>query len=66
MEKQNKPLTAEERWPELDKIAQDIAENTIWQVNRWSDVPTKENLPHSSYKKQCVLEMVIKKLEAKV
>jgi hypothetical protein len=63
MKKQtNKPKTAEEEYPELDKIASEITCTTLALCNSKTS-GVKSEMP---YKAQCVLEMVIKKLEASV
>lgn len=64
--RQNKPQTPAERYPELDMLAGVIAQNIAIEINQVIEdninlVRTKCLYPH-----QCVLEMVIAKLEAKV
>jgi len=55
-----KPKTAEEQYPELNIIADKIANTTLYACNTQTE-GIKSEMP---YKAQCVLEMVIKKLEA--
>jgi hypothetical protein len=60
MKKQTKkPKTAVEKYPELDVIATEITCNTLAQCN----LKTRSVKSKMPYKEQCVLEMVIKKLE---
>ena len=54
----NIPLTAEEEYPELEVLAKEIAEKTLWHINRFT--PDNTTCP---YPRQCILEMVIAKLE---
>jgi len=51
--------SAEERYPELDSIANELYINTIHTINE--KCKTVESL--MPYKSQCVLEMLISKLE---
>ena len=56
----NKPKTAAEEYPELDKCAADIERWVIDAIHaRTKDINSK--MP---YKERCVLEMLIKRLEA--
>ena len=62
MKKHNILIPIEQEYPELNKIAQAIATTTIIGINQgMAHVKTK-----CPYPAQCVLEMVIKKLEEAV
>jgi len=52
-----KPLS--EEYPELDKCAEIIEDITIREINKMAQ-HTESEMP---YKSQCILEMVIAKLE---
>ena len=52
--------TAEEQYPELDKIATPIFERVVNKVNAINTRAMETDCP---YIRQCVLEMVISKLE---
>ena len=54
--------TAEEKYPELDEIAGKITRQTISMINTFTPLKI-EGMP---YARQCVLEMIIKKLESVV
>lgn len=56
------PKTAEERYPELDNIAFIIANKTSALINELAKTVHSDN----PYKAQCILEMVITKLEKAV
>jgi hypothetical protein len=59
MKKQYYTIPPEQEYPELDKIAQTIATTTLIGVNQGrKHVKTK-----CPYPAQCILEMVISKLE---
>jgi hypothetical protein len=59
-----KPKTAEEEYPELNEVAKVIAQTIAIEINNTiSDNIPKTNCP---YPAQCLLEMVIKKLEEAV
>jgi hypothetical protein len=58
----SKPQTAEEKYPELDIIADKIANATLYACNTQTE-GVKSEMP---YKAQCVLEMVIEKLKRQV
>ncbi len=62
MKKQIRPATAAEEYPELNKIAQAIATTTLIGINQ-GITHTQTKCP---YPAQCILEMVIKKLEEAV
>ena len=62
MNKSIPEITAEERWPELYKEAQRIADSACVQINITARV-IKSDAP---YKAQGILEMVIKILELRV
>lgn len=62
MKKQNTIIPTEQRYPELNNLAQAIATTTLIGINQ-AITHVKSEMP---YKAQCVLEMVIKKLEEKV
>ena len=66
MKKQTKILTAEERCPEYAKEAEEIAMNTCRAINNASIDLYRNRGIKCTYPAQCLLEMVIKKLEAKV
>ena len=55
--------TAEERYPELDAIANKLFENVVKKVNA---INTRAMETECPYIRQCILEMVIKKLESVV
>jgi len=59
MKKQIKIRSAEEEYPELDKCAEIIEGITIREINKMAS-HTKSKM---SYKAQCILEMVIARLE---
>ena len=52
--------TAEEQYPELDTIAYKLFEGVVKKVNA---INTKAMETDCPYIRQCILEMVIKKLE---
>ncbi len=56
-----KPKTAEEEYPELDNLSKVIAQNITVEINNI----ISDNMPITKcpYPAQCVIEMVIKKLE---
>lgn len=61
-----RPATASERWPELDKIATQIQESICGNINTMSLTTTgklKDQSEDARYPRQCILEMVISKLE---
>lgn len=55
--------TAEEQYPELDAIAYKLFENVVKKVNAINTRTMESECP---YIRQCILEMVIKKLESVV
>lgn len=57
--KTSKTLTAEQEWPELDAIATPIFESVARKINAIQINHIETSCP---YIRQCVLEMVIKKL----
>lgn len=60
MKKQNeKPKTASEEYPELDKIAEDICKISAKLINVMI-LKTKTKCP---YPAQCIIELLISKLE---
>ena len=56
-----RPATAEEKWPELDSIATKLFENVVNKINVIQPGRNIETECH--YSRQCILEMVIAKLE---
>jgi len=52
-----------ERWPELYRVAEQIADITCLAINRLANVPTQEAC---AYKAQSVLERVIAILQKRV
>ena len=56
----NQIAPAEERWPELDAIATPIFERVVNKINA---INTRAIETDCIYVRQCVLEMVIAKLE---
>ena len=58
--KTEKLPTAEERWPEMDAIATPIFERVVNKINA---INTRAIETDCVYIRQCVLEMVIAKLE---
>jgi hypothetical protein len=61
--KKNEPVkTAEETYPELNGIAERMRKDILRDVNYWS-AGVRSDCP---YKAQCVLEMLISKLERAV
>jgi hypothetical protein len=54
----HKPKTAEEEYPEIERIAKIEVDNILRNINKFPNEIT--NCP---YPKQCLLEMVIAKLE---
>jgi hypothetical protein len=55
--------TAEEQFPELDTIATLIFERAVNKINAINVNTLETNCP---YIRQCILEMIIKKLESVV
>ncbi len=66
MKKQSRPLTAEKRWPEYAKEAEEIAMNACRAINNASIDPYREKGIQCPYPAQCLLEMVVKNLERRV
>lgn len=60
------PKTAEERWPEYAKEAERIAINALREINNTSIDLYREKGIKCPYPAQCLLEMVVKILEARV
>lgn len=66
MKKQTKILTAEERWPEYAKEAYEIAMNACRAINNASIKLYRDKGIQCPYPAQCLLEMVVKNLEARI
>jgi hypothetical protein len=67
MKKQTKILTAEEQYPELEEIARFVELTTLCEISKEKRrlLRTKRGTK-CPYPAQCILEMVIKKLERNV
>ena len=61
-----KPLTAEEQYPEYAKEAKEIAMNACRAINNASIALYRERGIKCPYPAQCLLEMVVKDLEARI
>ena len=59
----NKPKTAAEEYPELDNLANVIARNVAIVINETIEDNVDLVKTKCTYPKQCLLEMVISKLE---
>ena len=59
-------LTAEEKWPEYAKEANEIAMNACRAINNASIALYRDRGIKCSYPAQCLLEMVVKDLEARI
>lgn len=58
-----KPLTAKQKWPELQALAVYIANNACREIEAKAHFATAENMP---YKLQCTLELLIDELQRRV
>ena len=66
MKKQNEILTAEQEYPELDMLAKVIAQDIAIEINNVIDDNIDAITTKCPYPAQCLLEMVVKKLEARI
>ena len=63
MKTKSKPQTAEEKWPEIESISMAIFNGVIKDINAIRVDQIKTTCP---YVRQCVLEMLMKKIDAAI
>lgn len=58
-----KPFSAKGKWPELQRLAEDIASKACSEINLRAPLLLADGMP---YKQQCTLELLIDELQRRV
>lgn len=58
-----KPIPAKKKWPELQRLAEELASKACSEINLRAPLLPAEGMP---YKQQCTLELLINELRQRV